>query len=158
MTERGDTHSVGVEEGVQAEMGGNYHGCADSSSLPTLRQPLITLAFRLSWRQQTFIPVSVIAPERSNTTPLWRQNTLKHSPAECNTIAAPMSHLLTIYEGWKHAIIRPWFVYNRAPQLWEVFDSKCTPYRTKGHCSVLVSTYSRPLKGFYSLLVRRGEL
>lgn len=89
---------MGVEEGIQAEMGGNYHGCADSSSLPTLRQPLITLAFRLSCGQQTFIPVSLIAPERSNTRPLWRQNTLKYSPAECNTIAAPMSHLLTIYE------------------------------------------------------------
>lgn len=39
--------------GIQAEIGGDYHGCAESSLLHTHSQPLITLAFSPSCRQQT---------------------------------------------------------------------------------------------------------
>lgn len=67
--------------------GGNYRRWADSSSLPTLSQPLITLAFSPSRGRHIHSCISHCTRKRKNITePLLRHNVLRCSPAECTNI------------------------------------------------------------------------
>lgn len=128
--------------GRSAEIGGNYHWCADSSSLPTLSHPLISLAFNLS--ADTLIPVSVTAPENI-TTPLCSHIMLKCSPADCNTMAPwitltdwgkPIQELLAIiFSDWKHIVTAgPSTLKEQASFEWVLISKMSSLSQTKQNC------------------------